>query len=325
MACGRQSSGSRNRVNSVRFHEHSKVLMLDGKIAIVTGASRGLGAGIARELAANGARVILAARTLEPDTENTWGKDGPVIPGSLNETLGLIRAAGGFAESYRIDLSSTVEIQKMVAHAEAQYGGIDILVNCAMGFPESYKGEVWNTGDRDWHAFMDIGVRAKYLAAHFASRVMMRRGSGMIANISAGASRDEYYNPLFRMAMAGVDRMTAAIASDLRPHGISAVSIWPRWVRTERVLLAVDNDQLGFEVSEEDLSVSDTPEFTGRAIAHLACDSCLSERSGQAFPVVQLAHDYGFTDIDGRLPAIDDHTRVWAAKLAAINKILNSP
>ncbi len=299
--------------------------MLDARIAIVTGASRGLGAGIARELAANGARVIVAARTLEADPGNTWGTNGPVIPGSLNETLRLIRAAGGHAEPYQVDLSSTVEIEKMVAYVEAQYDGIDILVNCAMGFPESYKGEVWDTADRDWHAFVDIGVRAKYLAAHFVSRVMMRRGSGLIVNISAGASKDEYYNPLFRMAMASVDRMTAAIASDLKPHGIYAVSIWPRWVRTERVLLAVENAQLGFEVSKEDLSVSDTPEFTGRAIVHLACDPELAERSGQAFPVVQLAHDYNFTDIDGQLPAIDDHTRAWAAKLAAINKILNNP
>lgn len=299
--------------------------MLKGKIAIVTGASRGLGAGIARELAASGARVILAARTLEVDAGNTWGRDGPVIPGSLNETLGLIRARGGQAEPYQIDLSSSAEIEKMVSHVETQYGGVDILVNCAMGFPESYKGEVWNTTDRDWAAFIDIGVRAKYLAAHFVSRVMMRKGAGLIANISAGASKDEYYSPLFRMAMASVDRMTAAIASDLKPHGVSAVSIWPRWVRTERVLLAVENDQLGFEVSKDDLSASDTPEFTGRAVAHLACDPRLPERSGKTFPVVQLAHDYGFTDIDGRLPAIDDHTRAWAEKLAAIDQILNRP
>ena len=88
-------------------------------------------------------------------------------------------------------------------------------------------------------------------------------------------------------------------------------------------VLAVENEQLGFEVSEDDLLVSDTPEFTGRAIAHLAMDPRLSARSGQTFPVVQLAHEYGFTDIDGRLPAMDDHTRAWAAKLAAINRLLN--
>ena len=123
------------------------------------------------------------------------------------------------------------------------------------------------------------------------------------------------------MAMSCVDRMTSAIAVDLRPYGVSAVSIWPRWVRTERVMMASKNPALGFDVSSEDLEISDTPEFTGRAIAHLAADPGLSDRSGQTFPVVQLAHDYGFTDIDGTCPPIDDYTREWAAKLSAIGEI----
>jgi dehydrogenase/reductase SDR family protein 1 len=297
-------------------------MKLSNKVALVTGASRGIGAGIARELAANGALVILAARTVDSNNDITWGADGPSIPGSLSETVAEIKAAGGKAIPYQIDLSSTIEIETMVSHIDIQHGRIDILANCAMGFPESYKGEVWNTSDRDWHAFMDIGVRAKYMTSHFVSKIMKRQGNGLIASISAGASRMEYYNPVFRMAMASIDRMTAAIAEDLQPHNVSAVSIWPRWVRTERVMMAAANDQLGFEVSCDDLTQSDTPEFTGRAIAHLACDPNLSTRTGQAFAVVQLAHDYGFTDIDGNLPELDEFTRKWTAKLAAINKIL---
>jgi len=297
-------------------------MKLDNKIALITGASRGIGAGIARELAANGARVILAARTLHPDPQETWGDGGPPIPGSLSETVAEIRAAGGEAEAYPIDLSNTAEIEKMIAHIDARHGRIDILVNSAMGFPQSYKGEIWNTADRDWHAFMDIGVRAKYLTTHFASKIMIREKQGLIANISAGASKIEYYNPVFRMAMSAIDRMTAAVADDLRPHNVHAVSIWPRWVRTERVLMAAENDRLGFDVTSGDLEQSDSPEFTGRAIVHLAIDPELASRSGQTFPLLKLAHDYGFTDLDGSVAELDEFSRDWADRLARISRIL---
>ncbi len=297
--------------------------MLDGKVAIVTGASRGIGAGIARELAANGVTVITAARTVVTNTDVKWGKDGPHVPGSLAETIAAISAAGGNAESYQIDLSMTDEIENMITYVADKYGRIDILANCAMGFPQSYKGELWNSPIDDWSVFMDIGVRAKYMMARFVSQVMIEQKSGLIANISAAASKDEYYNPVFRMAMSGIDRMTSAIAVDLRPYNVAAVSIWPRWVRTERVMMAVADPTLEFEVTPDDLKISDTPEFTGRAIAHLASDPNVQERSGRVYPVVRLAHDYGFTDMDGTQPPIDDYTREWAAKLESLHNILN--
>ena len=298
--------------------------MLDGKIALVTGASRGIGAGVARELAAQGAQVVLAARTLNPTETGTWQDDGPKVPGTLAENVASIHAAGGCAEAYKIDLSDGDQIKYMVAHVADTYGRIDILVNCAMGFPNDYKGDVWTSDDSDWQGMMDIGVRGKYLTAHFVSQVMLRQKSGLIVNVSAGASKDEYYSPMFRMAMAAVDRMTAAIAHDLKPHGVNAVSVWPRWVRTERVVMATEDATLGFEVSKDDLKMSDTPEFTGRGIAHLARDPDLPLRSGRTFPIVQLAHDYGFYDIDGTCPDLDPFTQSWVEKLTAISNILQS-
>lgn len=280
--------------------------LLEGKVALVTGASRGIGAGVARELAAQGAKVLLAARTLLPDPGLRWGADGPAIPGSLSDTIATIRSKGGIAEAYQIDLSDTGAIPAMIRHCVDRWGQVDILANCAMGFPNSYTGTLWTTGPDDWSSQFDIGVKAKYLLAHHVCRPMIARGSGLIVNISSAAAQEEYYNPVFRMAMATLDRMTAAIAHDLKPHGVSAVSIWPRWVRTEWVMLAAQSPQPGFTVTEEDLKDSDTPEFTGRAIAHLASDADLLSLSGGVFPVQKLAQKYGFTDIDGRPAGPED-------------------
>lgn len=280
--------------------------LLEGKVALVTGASRGIGAGVARELAAQGAKVLLAARTLLPDPGLRWGADGPAIPGSLSDTIATIRSKGGIAEAYQIDLSDTGAIPAMIRHCVDRWGQVDILANCAMGFPNSYTGTLWTTGPDDWSSQFDIGVKAKYLLAHHVCRPMIARGSGLIVNISSAAAQEEYYNPVFRMAMATLDRMTAAIAHDLKPHGVSAVSIWPRWVRTEWVMLAAQSPKPGFTVTEEDLKDSDTPEFTGRAIAHLASDADLLSLSGGVFPVQKLAQKYGFTGIDGRPAGPED-------------------
>lgn len=298
--------------------------MLAGKIALVTGASRGVGRGVARELARQGANVVLAARTARAEQITTWGSDGPAVPGSLVETAELISAEGGRAESIITDLLDPEQIESLVTQVVKRSGRIDILANCAMGFPDSFEGNFWETPIGDWARQVDVGVRAKYMLAYHAAPTMMRHGSGLIVNISSAASKDDFYNVAYRTAMAAIDRMTSAMAEDLKPHGVAVVSIWPRWVRTERVMIAAKKPQRGFTVTPDDLAISDTPEFTGRAIAYLAADPEIMQRTGQTLPVVQLAHDYGFADTDGHQPEIDEYTEQWVRKLAAIREILRS-
>jgi len=308
----------------VRTDRAGGTTMLAGKVALVTGASRGIGRGVACELARQGASVILTARTVHPEQTATWGNGGPNVPGSLAETVELISNEGGSAESIPADLLDPDQIESLVAQVIERRARIDILANCAMGFPDSFEGNFWETPTGDWARQVDIGVRAKYMLAYHAAPTMMRQGSGLIANISSAASKDDFYNVAYRTAMAAIDRMTSAMAEDLRPHGVAVVSIWPRWVRTERVRIAAKEPQPGFTVTPDDLAVSDTPEFIGRAIAYLSADPEIMKRTGQTLPVVQLAHDYGFADTDGRQPEIDEYTEQWVRKLAAIREILRS-
>lgn len=298
--------------------------MLSDKIALVTGASRGVGRGVALELGRQGAYVIGTARTARADETRQWGADGPTVPGSLDETIAQIVADGGRAEAVPTDLADIGQIESLVLGVIDRHGRIDLIANCAMGFPQSFEGVFWDTPLEDWPRQVDVGVRAKYLVARFAAPHMIRQGGGLIVNISSAASKDDFYNVAYRTAMAAVDRMTSAMAADLRPYGVAVVSIWPRWVRTERVLIAARDPRPGFPVTEEDLAVSDTPEFTGRAIAHLACDPDVLSRSGKVFPVVQLSHLYGFPDIDGVRPAMDDYSASWVRRLAAIDETLGS-
>ena len=212
----------------------------------------------------------------------------------------------------------------MITKIEQHHERLDVVVNCAMGFPGSYKGSISDSDDDQWQSMIDVGVRGKYLINHHVSKIMKRQKGGLIVNISAGASKIEYYSPIFRIAMAAVDRMTEAVAHDLRDDGVSCISLWPRWVRTEWMLMAAKNPALGINVSKEDLAASDSPEFIGRAVAHLAADPNVKNYSGHIIPVVALSHEYGFSDIDGNQPPLDDFTQTWITKLNAIRKTVKS-
>jgi len=296
--------------------------ILDGRVALVTGASRGIGRGVAIGLGQAGARVVVTARTVR--AADAPGLDGGRrLPGSLDETLEALAAAGAEAAALPADLADAESVGRLVAGTVERFGRIDVVVNCAMGFPQDYEGtEFWKSPVADWDAQNQVGVRSHYLTGYHAARHMVAQGSGLIVHVSTAGAIEEYYNLGFRVAHAANTRLAKGMAFDLRPHRVAAIALWPRWVLTERVRLAAEDSHPGFHVRKSELEDADSPELIGEAIARLAVDPRLMEKSGHVQLIAELAAEYGLTEADGRKPRVDDFTRELRRKLDLIEPAL---
>lgn len=243
--------------------------------AFVTGASRGVGRGIAVALADAQFRVFASGRTIG--------------------TAPLPQAIHRCCCDHLHD--------EQTAAAFARLDRLDVLVNCAWsGYERMFEnGEYtwtrpfWEQPLHRWTAMMDGGVRAALVASAHAARAMVRQGRGLIVNISYWAARKHIGNAIYGVAKAATDKLTADLAHELRPHGVAVVSLYPGLVRTEAVMEAARAGWL-------DLSNSESPEFTGRVIAALARDPRLLEQSGRVLVVAEVARDRNIRDIDGTQP-----------------------
>jgi len=249
------------------------------RIALVTGASRGVGRGVATALAAASFRVFATGRSI----------DAADLPGAV------VRI--------RCDHTRDEDTAAAFARAATETGRLDVLVNNAWGGYERMVEEgqftwgvpFWEQAGHRWTSMIDAGVRAAFVASSHAARLMIQQRSGLIVNISFWAAQKYLGNTIYGVAKAATDKMTADMAHELRPHNVVAVSLYPGLVRTESVLAAAEGGWL-------DLSNSESPEFIGLAIASLASDPALMERSGKVVVAAKLALELGVTDIDGRQP-----------------------
>ena len=257
---------------------------LGGQVAVVTGASRGVGKGVAEVLAEAGAVVYATGRTI---AEDSFAEDS--------------FAGGGRVITVRCDHTDDREAAAVFGRVSDERGRLDLLVNNAWGGYESmveggeftwgrpfWKQPVWR-----WDAMFAAGVRAAYVASAQAARLMVERRGGLIVNISFWAARKHIANVAYGVAKAATDKMTADMASELRGHGVAAVSLYPGLVRTEKVMEAA---------AFLDLSNSESPQFVGRAVAALASGPDVMRWSGQVLVAAELAREYGFTDVDGKRP-----------------------
>ncbi len=261
-------------------------------VAIVTGASRGAGAGIARALGARGAIVYVTGRTVIPGSAP--------LPGTIHETAEAVTAAGGEGIAVQMDHSSDEAIAALIAQVEREQGRLDILVNNVAIIHDDLirPGGFWEKSV-DLADILTLGLRCHYIASYYAAPIMVREKKGLIAFTSSFGSVCYMHGPAYGAQKAGVDKFAADMAVDLKEHGVAAVSLWMGPLITERTkrALAERPDQYeGF------LAQAETPEFTGRLIAALYDDPKLMDLSGQTLIGAELALGYGITEDGGRAP-----------------------
>jgi NAD(P)-dependent dehydrogenase (short-subunit alcohol dehydrogenase family) len=251
---------------------------LHNKVAVVTGASRGIGKGVARQLALDGANVYATGRS-EEDLAR------------LEPQVTAIRC------DHRADDQAEGAFRRVLAES----GGIDILVNNVWGGYErmvedgqfTWMKPFWEQPLWRWDAMFAAGVRAHYHASMLAAPSMTARGRGLIVNISHWAAQKRLGNVAYGVSKAATDKMTADMAIELQPHGVTVVSLYPGMVRTEKVMESA---------AWLDLTNSESPEFIGRAVSALAADPDVLRHTGKVVVAAALAKEYGFTDIDGTSP-----------------------
>lgn len=269
---------------------------LDGKVCLVTGASRGVGRG-ALGLAEAGATVHITGRTLE-DGGHPEGLDRG---GSLASVVEASRAYRGNVVPHRVDHSSDEETEAAVSKVIADEGRLDVLVNSAWGGYErmvegdrfSWVDPLWQQPMWRWDAMMDVGVRSAYCGIRIAAGQMAKQRAGLIVNISFWAAQKFMQNVVYGISKAAMDKMAADVAVQMHEFGVAAVALYPGLVRTEDVMKNKDYF---------DMSNSESMEFQGRAVAALAADPQLMEKSGKVLTSAGLALEYGYADIDGYQP-----------------------
>ena len=267
---------------------------LKAKVAVVTGASRGAGRGIALALGECGATVYVTGRSVrgQPTTDN--------MPGTIDETAEAVTSRGGVGVAARCDHTIDADVEALFERVKVEQGRLDLLVNCAWGGYE-VEGRIsqapfWEQPPHYWDRMFVSGVRATLISSRFAAPLMLQRNQGLIVNITAWVDDVYLVNIFYDTAKNAINRMAFGMARELKKHNIAAVSLAPGFIRTERVAAAFDAAGMkGYE------SFTESPEYVGRAVAALAADSNVMEKSGRILTVGDLAREYGFTDVDGRL------------------------
>ena len=275
---------------------------LKGKIAVVTGASRGVGRGIALVLGEEGATVYVTARSVRGASTR------PYLPGTtINDTAEQVDGRGGIGIPVQCDHTVQAQIEALFERVKQEQGRLDILINNAWGGYEEQEGAhkdgrpFWEWSVSRWNKSLTAGVWSTMVTSYFAVSLMLPQRRGLIANTTLAVGEYDggwlfYYTP-----KSMINQMTFGMAVDMREYNIAVVGISPGWTRTEAVMSGRPGHILPVG---DDLKMTESVEYVGRAVVALATDPDAMDKTGHILHTRDLGQEYGFTDIDGENPLL---------------------
>lgn len=278
---------------------------LTGKVALVAGATRAAGRGIAVELGAAGATVYCTGRTTRAQASEMNR------PETIEETADLVRQVGGEGIAVQVDHLDQQQVQALVARIEREQGRLDVLVNDIWGADLLIEWDVsvWRQSLEKGFRMLRLAVDTHVITSHFALPLLIKKPGGLVVEMTDGTAEyndTHYRNSLFYdLAKTSIIRMAWALAQELKPHYGTAVSLTPGWLRSEQMLEIYGVTEANWRdatVKQPHFVISESLRYVGRAVAHLAGDPDAARWNGQSLSSGQLAKVYGFTDLDGSQP-----------------------
>lgn len=274
---------------------------LDGQVAVVAGATRGAGRGIARALAEAGALVYCTGRSV-PGQPSPYAR-----PETIDETAAMIEANGGKAIAVRVDHTRETEVEALFAQVEREQGRLDVVVDSVAGEDPMMSdwSASWELSLNNAEAILRQALLSRIITAKHAMRVMVRRKRGLIVEITENDVLSGSGNVVVQLAKLGHRGLAVFLAPELKAHGVAAIAITPGFLRSEQMLEHFGVTEANWRdagAKDPNFLESESPLFVGRAIVALATDAQLLSRSGHLFSSWELGREFGFTDADGRRP-----------------------
>ncbi len=266
--------------------------LVQDRVIVVTGASRGAGKGIALALAEAGTTIFVTGRSQNEG-------DAP-LPGTVFATAEEINQRGGKGIPVICDHSDDEQVRALFKQVKSECGHLDILVNNAICLPDGLvdKGPFWKK-PLSLQTILDVGMRSTYVASYYAAPLLLEDAGGLIVNTSSFGGRCYMHGPAYGAGKAAVDKMAHDMAVDFKPYNVAVISLWMGLLKTERTMAAFEESP---DLYGKAVAVAESPEFSGKVVDALAKDPELMSRSGKVWVGAELAREYEIADIDGKSP-----------------------